>query len=707
MNAPRCSKSGVSLLVVMTILSLMTVLAAAFIRVMRSAETVATGSADRSVAGGLADAALARAIEEIDATMQGVTCPYWGGMPAGADNAMSSTGAAECVDLFRGDITNLVPRALWKDAATAATNGCGWIEVPHPDGSNVLGRMAYLVVNVSGLPDVESMVLARDQAAGMVTNMVYDIGDYETFTNEASNIHRRYESVAELLALNSGVYPDASNLFVSAWRLDPDWYFEATNLLGNTGIELLPKFNLNSFTNYEASLPPGWTRYEDTSFRTNYWAGLTNRLTAAGYPESDAELLGWNIVNWLDEDSLPQGVSNAWREPIVEAVPMVNEIALREVHGGSNEYEFVVETWYPFAPTTNAGFSLHVGVFKSELPGGVAVEDVMDGEYTNWSFTVGLPNMYPEPGFHCATSPVISFKNTTTNVPPITHSLPIGGTNKVWFLARVLNDAGEPVDEAMGYAPGSDPALSLMEFSTTAVYAVSSPFLNGRKDYWEKVPDATLGTTNANCDPWVNGGAGLPIVHRDGPMMAVGELGYVMMPTNGAGWRDVDLVSSNGAALVDRFVARTGTDHTGLFHPGCAPRDVIEALFIGSQLGVATGGIAMIEALEPPPDFAAIFGEGFVVEQASDVLAVLGSDTAYAEWPPDGVHTTGNYKEDAVRYIAEAFAFRKNTFIVVYSGQALTPNGRGVRATARGVAYVCRDSYTGRCTVLLRRGLLD
>jgi len=269
---------------------------------------------------------------------------------------------------------------------------------------------------------------------------------------------------------------------------------------------------------------------------------------------------------------------------------------------------------------------------------------------------------------------------------------------------------GVPVDEAMGYAPGSDPALQLMRFTNTAAYAAASPFLNGRTNnwHWQAESAATFGATNANCDPWVNG-AGLPVVHRDGPMRAIGEIGYVMMPEPGAPWGDVNLVVDPGAALVDVLcAARESEKCRGLFHPGCAPEEVLRALFRTARVGV-NGDVDAAGAYLPGTDADMLAGvvRGVVPDRAGDVLAAFGDTPAYLEWLPDGVHTTGNYKEDAVRYIAEAFAFRKNTFIVVYSGQALTPNGRGVRATARGVAYVCRDSYTGRCTVLLRRGLLD
>jgi hypothetical protein len=199
------------------------------------------------------------------------------------------------------------------------------------------------------------------------------------------------------------------------------------------------------------------------------------------------------------------------------------------------------------------------------------------------------------------------------------------------------------------------------------------------------------------------GGSGIPIFHRDGPMRRTGDLGCLPIPDIGGVWRDVDLLSLPGAMLPNLMTARSTNDsYRGLVCASTQQKEILRALFRSAVLGIPDGaeGTAKHVMTDADADTLAdaIAGKSpFIL--ADNLLLELGESPSYATWKPDGIHTNGNLKEDAIRGIFDWLTFRQNVFIVSAAAQVVPPGGAGVLAEQRCVAIVCRDAFTGACRI--------
>lgn len=649
----RGKEAGVSLIVVLGLLSVLTVLAIAFSRSMREGRLTSRSYADQVRAEALAQVALIRAMEDVNSTMQGCTYPYWN--PADALSSGNPVGAAVC-SLLVGEATNFIPRALWEDATNAA-GLCRWTNIVSEGGSRTNGRIAYLVVNCSGLLDANVIGKEGTPVAGLDPSLLPDITNGDPgpfFSGRADDV--RYETIAELAKLNTGVTDPVSNLFIYSYDPGRDVYFTETNDLGRLRVSVTNKLCINDFAS------------------TNYGSRLTNLLSSAGF--TYAADVASNIVNYLDADRIPQTDSSTpWLDAAgSEAVPLINEIVLQENPPGSTNYQFIVELWFPFAPacvTLADNFFLHTEVYcpTSNLLFD-SIHPILSMEYGR----VGSE-------FLTFTTPSFCPTESGSNVP-------ISMTHPVEFLAKVVISDGittSMIDQAMG----SSPVL----FTAPASLSVNDPRDNGRPDCWTNAP-MTLGATNTVCDPWANGGQGVPIIHRDGPMDSIGELGYTYVVPP---WQSVNLMTYDGGHLLDQMTVRdTNTAVRGLVSVSTRQRDVLRTLFAGTSIGYTNSANPTNLALTDIEidGLAGSFAGPYL--NLGDCFESVGSDPWFTSWAPDSVHANGDLKEDALRNIVETITFRQNIFTIIVAAQAFGPDGQTPVSEKRAVAIIYRDSYTGQ-----------
>ena len=411
---------------------------------------------------------------------------------------MSSTGTiADTNILLTGEASTFIPGALSNDADHSGLKLL--LERHHFARRQNQRQISYLVVNCSGLLDANIVGGSGRTCSTNVQELslrhLPDMVSTSSFY-ACRNHDRRYETIPELANCNTGLTDQVSDLFVYSYDPGRDVYFTNANELGSEDIVLLPKLNINDTT------------------ASNYMDRLTNALVQAGLT-NNTSIIASAILDYIDTDRIPQRL-----DAISEAVPLINEIALQQT--ATNNYQFVVELWFPFFPTVVApsdGFSLKMDVYSPATNTPLIPED-----------TRGIAAMQYRTAneFLTFTSSVFSVRDASNNV------VPISTNNPVWFQSRVVitNGASEvTVDQPMSNTP--------FMFTSTNDYSINDPRRGWETTNWV-VSGSTFGRINNSiCDPWSNAGQGVPIHQRDGPMQSIGEVGYIF---TGQPWRDIQLV---------------------------------------------------------------------------------------------------------------------------------------------------------------------
>lgn len=670
-SGERHPSSGVALIIVLGLLAMLLLLSVTFFSAMRTERLVSRNYADDVRARNLAEVALVRAMEDVDSTMSGRCYPNWEPLA----DAMSSTGRTAATDILNGEAAAFIPGALSNDAYAAALVCC-WSNIVPFDG-NTSGRISYLVVNCSGLLDA-NIVGGMDRTCSTNVNELSlrhlpDFGsdgskEDKFYTNNRAKAIR-YETIAELAKLNPTVLTDpVSNLFIYSYDPGRDVYFTNFVNRGALGSEdivlsLTNKLNIN-----------------DTN-APNYWENLTNALVQAGYA-ANAGIVASNIMDYIDQDRTPRnGADKSYLDDTAcEDVPLINEVALDQID--PSNYMFTIELWYPFVPNAiTDGFRLNMGIYSQQ-----------SGEpFSNCEFQIGpmeFGNTNNE--FRTFTS------DPFTNIP-------------IWFLARVFDTNNACVDQAMDPLP--------FPFTGPAAYSVNDPRCNGNSNQWLSAPE-TLGRMNTNtvCHPWRDGGQGIPIHHRDGPMQSIGELGYIF---TGQPWQDIQLVDYQPTnivhfALPDLLTVRSNNPPArGLVNISSQQNDVLEALFYDMVIGYKnafTDITVSIDAGESNKLWGVIDGPYVNFRELFNSVA---TSPGYSNWSPGsykGVPDNSlcsDLKEDAFRNILEMLTFRQNIFTVIVAAQVYAPASTNIVAEKRAVAVVYRDAYTGRSFTRFFKWLQD
>jgi len=497
----RRGKDGVALVIVLGMLAVLTVLGVAFAIAMRIERIAAWNHANSIRAEGLVMAGVEMAMGDVNVSVAGTCYPNWTNRPAGRADAMGSeTGKSslQMTNILGGEAIRAVPASLYTDARDVALNHLYWTNVVINGRTN--GRVAYLVVNASGLVDAS---LAGGQKPFWRTNIAeIDVSNllsvtYSGYKNTTKDFsarrvfHRRYETVPEIAALNNTVDPNKGCFFPYSFDVGRDQApLDIINNLppihfGVTNIILGDKFDLNSITKYPSyNMPWDMIAYQkDAMFMSNYYARLveilkTPRLGSAAFMVERPNDVACNIIGYLDPDRIPQGIlddpnGNPVTDPWTkteggEAIPLINEIVLQKTVPDkdpdnpviSNRYEFAVEYWYPFAPTMvqpKDRFFSQICVFTNNwgnpkniagIPAPPSQLTITNYAAQKFSFRFDISNMvYATPTeFLCITSPLtkkISFPVPAlqSNGTVIINYLPIGIQQyKAWNGAKYVTN---------------------------------------------------------------------------------------------------------------------------------------------------------------------------------------------------------------------------------------------------------------------------
>ncbi len=687
------SNDGVALIISLGLLSVLTLLTVAFAISMRVERLASRSFADSIRAKNLMEVAFTRAMDAVQVGMTAPHCQYYPDWPSSALGSSAGGGSLLLPSIFSGEATNLVPGVL-ATGCQAVASSVKWQDITDCDDKKV-GRVAYLIADCSGLADMNWIggkyrFWSTNVNEVDITGLFGSSNNAATFLSNRTNFDIRYETVAEFKAMNSAYKRAASNLVAFSYDRNQDVYPDRDDpnyltKMGTKDVPLKPKFHINDITNYPCYYDGGSFSYSEAlsanqpsydgtkKFKTDYWDKLWALLqktmpNSGGTGGTRYDDIMYNIVNYLDPDRVPQGVKPfPWRHTEGnEPIPLMNEIVFKKVAGwpDDNHYAFYVELWYPYSPVVvkpGDGFYLHVGVFGKGFTGAPAewnadgVNHVLGhtivgssrerigGSLTNlnwtyasnaWSFVVAISNMaYASSNeFVVISSPTNRYVyfpyQDSSNV---TQFAPIGGTNFVYFLARMMKAQsnteayypGVPVDECFGYGAaeqgqGVDDGTidgtrryKLKLFNSEKGYSCADPrsngqikyYISGSPTYGKNYPagDAyeTLGTTNRNtaekflCANRPVRFQGVPIWAKNGPMETIAELGHIFfsnMDDEDATypfWRNINLMrKSDGARLADYLTTHGAPREAyGAISPNSPHPEVLKLLFHNLEIG--------------------------------------------------------------------------------------------------------------------------
>lgn len=752
------NNDGVALIIVLGLLSVLTLLAVAFAIAMRVERMIARNYLNGIKATHIVQTGIVRAMADANNSLVGMCYPNWSTRSTTSElNAMCSTGSVPCPDILSGEASRTIPGALQIPAENVVPY-CMWVDIPFAGETS---RVAYVVVNVSGLLDANLVggaprVWSTNASELNLTNFAdLQSGQEEEFYNQRAE-HRRYETSTELDALNTAV-DTVSNLFVFSWDPDPDEVFLTTDAgnwwekidtatppgkMGQRDAILHSKFRINDIVNYTCwNNDPDFLKYKNNGpFMNEYYTPIVYLLGPFGAGVERPTDVIWNIVNWLDSDRIPQGGdANPWAHTEGgEPVPLISEIVLTNRPGTTNEYEIVVEIWFPYDPVIVApldGFYLEIGAYSKQPSVDINRQTVLGlaAGGLDWSTTNDITDMEWDTAteFLCFTSSLITFADAGP-IGRVTN----GVTNAVWFEAMVGQEifSGSPgrypVD--LGAGPGSGGGYAanyqFCEYKAVGSWSVDDPRTNGKWGDWDDAPQ-TLGSINdiSVCKPykWVGPEgdgmrAGLPMYCKNGLMRTKGELGFIFRSNVILGepgtWQTIDLMSSDrGAYLLDCITMRTNsTPAHGLVNINTRQKETLRTLFRHMPIGYTTAAHPNMKELDNddvedivdaiianrPADGWTDFQHMFekAVPNAGGPLAAAFRNAASNSFAEEGYNplpVNDKVREDPLRHIVDMITFRQNILLMIVAAQVLGGDGFPV-AEKRAVATVYRDSYTSK-----------
>ncbi len=713
--------SGIALVMVLGILSVMVLMAVAFAIAMRTERVAAGNYADSVRARQLVQVGLARALGDLalrlgtnglESTSVGSVYPLWSVTNSYTNvytNTSTNVYALQLLATNRAnDATNFVPRALWAAATNADYSNPSnhWLPVDSliytKDGaadflaeSNRMGRVKYLILNCSGLLDAN---FAGGMVHGMGTNPMEimianlpEMKNYPTFINNRST-HFRYDTQAELDELNKNEFYGASSNFTVYSRALPGYW----NNIAPVGV--------GTSVNLSGSVV-------DLAI-SNRISAITNAFVLAGFGQDDAGMLYSNLMDYVDSDLVPSNF-----ESCVESVPMINEVVVSnsvEVLPGSiaanRSYKIItdvyVECWYPFVKSVTAVFSLDVAAKFSGSPG-FEHPDSSGSVPSLASAAGGAPIKYL--CFHLEKGP---FELTMMN--PVTLTTTIDP--KVLQSSDTVDKLKNPIVLTTthdGNATGVGPD------NKAASFECLDPRFNYDPSSAQKWRTRAIAPSNAplaDINPWVtewwstnaSGDVDSEMYVANDRLHSVAELGclvYTNMP-----WKTVKLYGPNLHRVLDVFglstnasdVLMTNTVFHGLVN--CNSNSALDAtavVFADMPIDKYPGEGGNTLKMPAAQTFASeIFGSG-VFTNLSDVGRKLdqGDFTLAA---------TELQKEAYFRNAVNLLNLRQNLFTIII--EAHVASGGNIPRNPvkqRAAALVWRDPYTGEMFVRSIKWLED
>lgn len=640
-------RRGVALIIVLGFLSVMVVMAVAFLTQARVERLVSGTSLESMRSRQMTQTALAAAMQDYLNALKQVS-------PADTEHDVFLSGdqPGGISFYYSGQtlgndrlVIGKVEDWLLNRHLTAATGGgdpsdavqdAEWIWVREEPGarSRILGRYAYACFDMSGQLDANLLGNAYSDDVppyGDATNrnnvrkMVYEAMDKSVGGNNQLklNIHqqnwRGFDTPAALLNLTDGSPNDGQPGGGNRWSgtdMDEGEAVDVSSLVAYSYAVLhMEDGSGNQKIPCTASAIQG-----DVDF---------NDILAGG---DRAEVIK-ALDDYEDADSLPQG--GAADYPSAEAVPMFNEIGARVSFeaAGPTGYQLVfrlqLEFWYPFpsednetgdtftmaAPTFGGGTSAtgptdiwlrFAGGTNSTTPSIVLVPGAASPSpgtlNVSADFNDGLPYFADNANGNGEIEYTVPLTDATGNPLPANMYLFV---RTLQIKQMDLNLGGTVVDSTPDQAiefdltpvPAGVPAPTLIPLEPKS-QAVDDPRLNHEKGRWsEETPSTPEGINASTYSAFAQAEANMGIAPgqyfycRNGPIERPAELGYL---PSGTPWESLDVFNEDGIRLMNRVVCDSDEFDilqnydafftNGTINPYTRDRKVLNAAFYGLDM---------------------------------------------------------------------------------------------------------------------------
>lgn len=689
--APRDPRSGIALILVLGFLSLLIIMAVGFAVSMRVERLVARSSLDHIKARQLGEAALARVVWDVNDSVADEMVPPWSGdwvdgVYESIGSGTKATNLMSGANLLSGYSSNYVPRSMLAATLSAADNA-EWLpfEYPSATGTKRVGQYAYVVVDCSGLLDV---------------NFDYSL------TNNIALSRKFGESVYELKLTNSllrEVSTRATNMMwgrvkANGQSVEKPWIRletvpEINPILSRGFGGMAPlqtdtgSVNLVTYSRIPRGYLEGAAIEQPLAITDPLdQSALESAFSHMGLPDPAGFVR--NLVDYTDENNVPVNIDSY----CTEAVPLINELVISnsytDVGGGTsvmyrNEYRMIAELWYPFSNSNTNNYSVRlIAQYNGVTPKPGVINQTLPVTAPGGTWSMG--------DFLTVTStPQAMVTNILLNL----------GNAVVLASARVL-EGGTEVDRVGGSA-ATLASIPIGTRMTGPVPIISSlgksandPRLNwdgANSAQWVQQNNHTLGRTNdASVTTFAAAGAdghtAMYVANR--PLKAVGELGLLLFDANKP-WQTISLL--NGPTfypVLDRFTLRTNDIVQGLINPNGNNSNVIATVFNRMPIervpdDPATTNLNTAQLLA----LAGRFTDKYIAFTNLSDLKFIGPQVA-ASVPalPATVY------ESIVRNSAGLFAPRQQLYAVFLVVQA-QDDDKNILAEQRGTGLIWRDPY--------------
>lgn len=748
MTPNRNKKDGIALVAVLGFLGVMLLMAVALSISMRTERLISESGLDDVRTRQLVRTGLARAMADVNQFMI-ETDPTTGNPALAAQQpamihlpreyalfpSISTDGSADKLesdaDLISGEMLDWLPAKYLVtdggdfDAAFVSANDAEWINISDPNTNIILGRVAYLVADCTGLLDINLIndggnpVRTEGASIGEINaKLLPEIREGSRALNLDKNksFYHRFDSLPEIIYLNDGIGGS-------------DSYKEPLAVSGDILDNLVP---------YSLAYDRGWWNWAATAssrgWQGFYPAGGAIPLVVTNWTLAHAQAVFTDLdyaraadmavcfVDYTDSNSIPGGTVANTDIPCCEQVPMLSELGVRATLT-SNAGVFTltfnvdVEVAFPFPPMdlpTNYTINLVSFTYLPlNKPGFSPLLPVVPNPPTE-TITLGGGPVYIAKTFqYQATAP-----GTLTG--------PLIMPNIRDFNIEVRDSGGSLVDK-MPVVVASDNSMTLQlpnlfnpiggEKRSTYL-ACNDPRVNHQSTLWERPAGNTLNAPNSTVNGWnraPNGAFEGPTMYvRNGPMQNVAEMGFI--PT-GEPWGTIDLLSGQGAELLSKFRSSSLTNSSpyfsGAINPHSLNTSVWSSVLADCPMSEYPGdaGAKLVDA-----SLAGLLAKAITDYNADDDSWGTNSFDGLADWVAIPALSRGGYDlwgapnnnmqvEGVIRNSYRLFNPNQNLFTIIVVAQAINDQGvRGVYESdtdtilgeRRAVALVWRDPFMGK-----------
>ncbi len=690
------SRSGITLIIVLGFLALLLIMAVGFSISNRIERLTAGNYSDFVKSRQMVSAALARAMDRIDgdSLTNKWIYPPWNTLFSGPGSGGSNTPP-----LMDGYITNYAPGHLVQEMRSRTSQ---WDYVY--SGTNLLGRVGFVIADCSGLFDVnrgydqQDGVLARNNGDS-VNEIQLDTSLFLDITPQWTNFFWNKSHKV------SGTYPSGRiETICDIWKQFGFGF-------GGSQYPLKANYTHPSNLVSYSYFPVGWAdgKIAQTSLVIRSLNDIiTNKLSVTAAFQSmgivEADSVVSSLIEYLDPDSTFQSSANLYTFA-AERTPLINEIVVSNRITGTgpvytNEFQVWVELFYPFGRASTNALTMTVGArYTGANPPEANPKPIVATDFaiSPVTWTTGMIRAYAFPS--ATTWSNVVFTNAgppdlsaaVVQVPVI---LKLGGSQVDGFgplsanqpkimVGQAFTAGGSVIPSAFSMGVAADDPRLNWDASNSNQWRQMPPNKNSMSTMNDVVPNVMTYNLPGRDGSWQM------YVGNSSNLASVGELGFLLYSTNKP-WQTISLLtnSPNFFPVLDRFTVWTNAVRHGQINPNTRTPNVLATVFNKMPIEYYPGAP---NAVTVTAANASTFATQIKASRTFTNLSEMGDSTAILTAFP--MANNPMLQESVIRNSCGLLSTRQNLFSVLLIDQALDSK-TNVLAEQRATALLWRDPYT-------------